>query len=199
MSDASAVVGSAPNRPAQFSAATASREVEENTPAGQDIGTAISATDLDNDPLTYAIRNDSELFAIVASTGQLRTKGSLDYETRTSHTIVVEVTDNKDIDGVADMVIDDEIQVTITIEDVNEPAIISGPQTVDWLENTAGTIATYTASDPDLGGPGLPHSYRRTGLGLLRLLERPAQLQERGTPRLRAPELPPNRTGRRRR
>ena len=151
VSDASAVVGSAPNRPAQFSAATASREVEENTPAGQDIGTAISATDLDNDPLTYAIRNDSELFAIVASTGQLRTKGSLDYETMTSHTIVVQVTDNKDIDGVADMVIDDEIQVTITIEDVNEPAIISGPRTPDWLENTAGTIATYTARDPDLG------------------------------------------------
>ena len=152
VSDASAVVGSAPNRPAQFSAATASREVEENTPAGQDIGTAISATDLDNDTLTYSIRGGSTVFEIDASSGQLQTMGALNYEGPTrSYSVVVEVTDNKDIDGVADMVIDDEIQVTITIEDVNEPAIISGPQTVDWPENTAGTIKTYTARDPDLG------------------------------------------------
>ena len=149
VSDASAVVGSAPNRPAQFSHTTASREVEENTPAGQDIGTAISATDLDNDPLTYAIRNDSELFAIVASTGQLRTKGSLDYETTRSHTVVVEVTDNKDIDGVADTVIDDEIRVTVNVLAVDEPPVISGPQTVDWNENRAGTITSFRARDPE--------------------------------------------------
>ena len=149
VSDASAVVGSAPNRPAQFSAATASREVEENTAAHENIGEPVAATDLDNDPLTYAIRNDSGLFAIVASTGQLRTKGSLDYETRTSHTIVVEVTDNKDIDGVADTVIDDTITVTINVLPVDEPPVITGPQTVDWSENAAGTIATYMARDPE--------------------------------------------------
>ena len=151
VSDASAVVGSAPNRPAQFSAATASREVEENTPAGQDIGTAISATDLDNDPLTYSIKNDSGLFEIVATSGQgqLRTKGALDYETTRSHTVVVEVTDNKDIDGVADTVIDDTITVTINVLPVDEPPVISGPQTVDWSENAAGRIATYMARDPE--------------------------------------------------
>ena len=149
VSDASAVVGSAPNRPAQFSAATASREVAENTAAHENIGEPVAATDLDNDPLTYAIRNDSGLFAIVASTGQLRTKGSLDYETRTSHTIVVQVTDNKDIDGVADTVIDDTITVTINVLPVDEPPVITGPQTVDWSENAAGTIATYMARDPE--------------------------------------------------
>ena len=125
--------------------------MEENTPAGQDIGTAISATDLDNDPLTYSIKNDSGLFEIVATSGQgqLRTKGALDYETTRSHTVVVEVTDNKDIDGVADTVIDDTITVTINVLPVDEPPVISGPQTVDWSENAAGTIATFTASDPE--------------------------------------------------
>ena len=76
VSDASAVVGSAPNRPPTFSDTTASFEVAETAAAGEDIG-AISATDLDNDTLTYSIKNDSDLFEIVASSGQgqLRTKG----------------------------------------------------------------------------------------------------------------------------
>ena len=151
VSDASAVVGSAPNRPPTFSDTTASREVPENTPADQDIGDAITATDLDSDTLTYSIKNDSGLFEIVTITGagQLRTKGVLDYETTRSHTIVVEVTDSKDIDGMADTVIDDEITVTINVLPVDEPPVISGPQTVDWPENAAGTIATYTAGDPE--------------------------------------------------
>ena len=151
VSDASAVVGSAPNRPPTFPDTTASREVEENTPADQDIGDAITATDLDSDTLTYSIKNDSGLFEIVTITGagQLRTKGVLDYETTRSHTIVVEVTDSKDIDGMADTVIDDEITVTINVLPVDEPPVISGPQTVDWPENAAGTIATYTAADPE--------------------------------------------------
>ena len=124
----------------------------ETAAAGEDIG-AISATDLDNDTLTYSIKNDSGLFEIVATSGQgqLRTKGALDYDTGTarSHTIVVEVTDNKDIDGMADTVIDDTITVTVNVIPVDEPPVISGLQTVDWPENAAGTIATYMASDPE--------------------------------------------------
>ena len=151
-SDASGVVGSAPNRPPTFSDTTASFEVAETAAAGEDIG-AISATDLDNDTLTYSIKNDTGLFEIVATSGQgqLRTKGALDYDTGTarSHTIVVEVTDNKDIDGMADTVIDDTITVTVNVLPVDEPPVISGLQTVDWPENAAGTIATYMASDPE--------------------------------------------------
>ena len=75
--------------------------------------------------------------------------GALNYEDTPSYSVVVEVTDNKDIDGMADTVIDDTITVTITVTDVDEPAIIDGPRTVDWNENTAGTIASYTATDPD--------------------------------------------------
>ena len=149
VSDASTVVGSAPNRPPTFPDTTASREVEENTPADQDIGDALTATDLDSDTLTYAIQGGSTVFKIDTSGGQLQTMGALNYEDTPSYSVVVEVTDNKDIDGMADTVIDDTIAVTITVTDVDEPAIIDGPQTVDWNENTAGTIATYTATDPD--------------------------------------------------
>ena len=65
--------------------------------------------------LTYSIRGGGALFGIGNDNGQLRTKGTLDYETRRSHTIVVQVTDNKDIDGMPDPTIDDTIAVTINV------------------------------------------------------------------------------------
>ena len=149
VSDASAVVGSVPNRPAQFDALTTSREVEETAGEGENIDAPVDATDTESDPLAYSIKNDSGLFAIDPHSGQLRTNGALDYETRTSHTVVVQVTDNKDIDGMADPVIDDEIRVTVNVLAVDEPPVISGPQMVDWNENRAGTIASFTARDPE--------------------------------------------------
>ena len=116
----------------------------------QDIGAPVAATDPDGDTLTYSIKDGSDLFEI-ASSGQLRTKAAVDYEIPSSHrhTIVVQVTDSKDIDGVPETVIDDTITVTITVIDVDDPPVISGLQTVDWPENAAGTIATYGASDPE--------------------------------------------------
>ena len=116
----------------------------------QDIGAPVAATDPDGDTLTYSIKDGSDLFEIDSS-GQLRTKAAVDYEIPSSHrhTIVVQVTDSKDIDGVADTVIDDTINVTITVTDLDDPPVITGLQTVDWPENAAGTIATYRASDPE--------------------------------------------------
>ena len=130
------------------------REVEETrggeVHVAQDIGAPVAATDPDSDTLTYSIKDGSDLFEIDSS-GQLRTKAAVDYEIPRSHrhTIVVQVTDSKDIDGVADTVIDDTITVTITVTNVDDPPVITGLQTVDWPENAAGTIATYGASDPE--------------------------------------------------
>ena len=130
------------------------REVEETrggeAHVAQDIGAPVAATDPDGDTLTYSIKDGSDLFEIDSS-GQLRTKAAVDYEIPSSHkhTIVVQVTDSKDIDGVADTVIDDTITVTITVTNLDDPPVITGPQTVDWPENAAGTIATYGASDPE--------------------------------------------------
>ena len=116
----------------------------------QDIGAPVAATDPDGDTLTYSIKDGSDLFEI-ASSGQLRTKAAVDYEIPSSHrhTIVVQVTDSKDIDGVPETVIDDTITVTIDVIDVDDPPVITGLQTVDWPENAAGPIATYGATDPE--------------------------------------------------
>ena len=55
------------------------------------------------------------------------------------------------------------LAVTVRITNVNEAPVITGLETVDWNENTAGTIATYRATDPEgvavtwslQGGPGV--------------------------------------------
>ena len=65
--------------------ADATRKVTENTLAGEAIGDPVVATDGDDDILTYTLTlvagEAVELFAIDWETGQLRTKGKLDFET----------------------------------------------------------------------------------------------------------------------
>ena len=151
VSDASAVVGSAPNRPPTFPDTTVSREVPENTPADQRHrrrpSRPPSSTAATPSPTPSRAAAPSSRSTPPAASS--RTMGALNYEGTRRYTVVVEVTDNKDIDGMADAVIDDTIMVTITVTDENEPPTISGPQTVDWNENAAGTIATYTTTDPE--------------------------------------------------
>ena len=89
------------------------RTIAENTATGQNIGTAISATDADNDTLTYSLGGtDASSFSIVSTSGQLRTQAALDYETKTSYSVTVSVSDGNG--GT------DTITVTINVTDVNE-------------------------------------------------------------------------------
>ena len=66
------------NNPPAFAAETDSRSIPENTPAGRDIGTPVTATDTDtDDTLTYSLGGgDAAAFDIVASSGQLQTKAA---------------------------------------------------------------------------------------------------------------------------
>ena len=63
----------------------------ENLPAGRNLGAPVTATDGDNDRLTYSTP-PSDYFEIVDSTGQLSTKAELDHETRPTHTVTVTAT-----------------------------------------------------------------------------------------------------------
>ena len=72
------------------------RFLEENTPSGQPIGEPISATSADGEPLTYSLWGvDAEYFAIDASTGQLETKGTYNFEQRNWYSPIVRVSDGK--------------------------------------------------------------------------------------------------------
>ena len=96
-----------------FTSDTADRSVEENTAAGEDIGTAVTASDANGDALDYSLGGtDSASFAIDSATGQLMTSAALDYETKDTYMVTVTAMDP---DGLSD-----DIDVTINVGDVDE-------------------------------------------------------------------------------
>ncbi len=137
---------------------TAMRTVAENTASGQAIGDPLAAEDEDGDILTYTLSGaDADSFSIDWATGQLMTKGELDFEDETSHTVTVRATDPAGVPQAqtAEDTNSDEITVTINVTNVNEPPAVTG-EAVTTFEEEAGAIATalddYTADDPETGG-----------------------------------------------
>ena len=125
---------------------TTSRSVAENTPAGQDIGAAVAATDPEDDTLTYTLGGeDAPSFAIEGTTGQLKTLDQLDYESRSSYSVTVAVSDGKDIDGNADTSVDNTIEVTIDVTDQGE----DGTVLLSSLQPQVDAALTATLVDPD--------------------------------------------------
>ena len=143
-----------PNTPPTFSSTTATRSVDENTPAGTDIGLPVSATDANaGDTLTYRLSGaDAASFNIVSGTGQLRTNAALDYETKFRYSVTVTVSDGE---------LTDTISVTINVMDMHPScasAIGNGANTglandcealldsKQTLEGTTGSLnwATFT-------------------------------------------------------
>ena len=126
-----------PNNEPSFSAAAATREVAENTAPGQNVGVPVSATDADGDDLTYTLSGtDAGSFIIDSGTGQIKTSAALDYETKTTYSVVVSVRDSKGSGGSPDTSNDDSVDVTIDVTDVAEspeptPTL---PEPVDWGE-----------------------------------------------------------------
>ena len=122
--------------------------VAENTAADTDIGSAYTATDDDQDTLTYSLGGaDAGSFAIDDSTGQLKTKGDLNYEADSSYTVIVQVTDSKDDNGVAEgtPTVDATHTVTITVTDQDD----DGSITLSSDPPSAGTTVTATLEDQD--------------------------------------------------
>ena len=114
------------NNAPEFSGSTATRLVAENTPAGEDIGDPVAATDSDNgDTLTYSLGGvDADSFDIVTTSGQLLTKDPLDYEDKQPYTVTVSVHDGRDANGAANTAVDATITVTIDLENVEEPGTL---------------------------------------------------------------------------
>ena len=117
--------------------------VAENTAADTDIGAPLTLPGTGTVAYTLG-GTDAASFDIVASSGQLQTKGALDYETKSSYEVTVTATDT-----------DGSVTTTVAIEVTNviELTAISGPATVSFAENGGGRVATYTASsEEDSGG-----------------------------------------------
>ena len=126
------------NRAPEFTTATAALEVAENAAAGENIGEPVTAADPDTgDTLVYSLSGvDAASFAIDTATGQLRTRSALDYETRNSYTVTVEVTDGS---------LTDTISVTINVTNLEE----AGSVALAPGQPVVGTALTATLTDPD--------------------------------------------------
>lgn len=125
--------------------ANATMNVDENSPAGTVVGT-ISATYTGSETLSYSIEdgNAAGAFIINAETGQLMVAdaGPLDYETTTSFTLSIEVTDGT---------LTANATLTVNVNDVNDTASLEMADAIMSIdENSAdgtvvGTVnATYT-------------------------------------------------------
>ena len=141
------------NTDASFADDTADREVAEDIAVGGNVGARVAATDPDRgDPLTYSIVGGHNLFEIDAATGQLRTKVELDAdEGVTSHTLTVEVSDMLNSSDDVDTTIDDTIEVTVAVTNVNERPVVMGTTAIAHAENEGRTLAgaNYSATDPE--------------------------------------------------
>ena len=129
------------NAPIFTEGSSTTRSVPENTPAGKNIGSPVSATDLDEDVLTYTLSGaDAASFGIVSTTGQLQTRGPLDYEKKNTYAVIVTVSDGS---------ARDTISVTIDVTDVEEnnaPVFVEGSA-------TERSVAENTPAGKNIGGP----------------------------------------------
>ena len=74
---------------------SATRSIAENTAADVAIGTPVAATDADEmDELTYTLGGtDAASFSIDSTSGQLRTRAALDFETKSDYEVIITVSD----------------------------------------------------------------------------------------------------------
>ena len=154
------------NNDPEFPAASVEVEVKESVTGGGNVGDPVTATDADDDVLTYSLSGgaDKDAFGIVPASGQITVGADteLDYETRTSYTVEVKA---EDPFGRSDTVM-----VTITVTDVDEPPVqvikfllISGMAEVDYAESGTGPVETYTAQGR--GGATITWSVAGTDAG----------------------------------
>ena len=143
---------SAPSFPGGSS--TRDVDVNENTPAGQNVHTAIRATDGDSTTLVYSLEGrDADSFDIMRTSGQILTKVPLDFEEKAQYTVLVKVDDGDGGSAVK--------PVTIDVEDLDElpsapgmPTVVPGDDdegTTNVDEST--TILKVTWDAPDNTGP----------------------------------------------
>ncbi len=124
--------------------AAAERSVAENAD-GADVGEPVNATD--SDLVKFSLGGaDAASFKLGdppagSNSVQIKTAKKLDYETKSSYSIVVTATDPS---GATD-----DLTVNITVEDVDDSAVITGVKTYDYAENGKDSVATFTATDPD--------------------------------------------------
>jgi hypothetical protein len=130
--------------------------INENNCSGATVGT-VAASDADmpaalDEHLTYSITggNTGNVFSIDPATGKLTATGTLDYETKSSYALTIQVSDN----GTAARTTTNIVTVNVgNIVDVTNNPPVFNNQSFSVNENSSfGTVAgTVAVSDPDAG------------------------------------------------
>ena len=145
------------NAPVFVEGSSTERSVAENTPAGRNIGSPVTATDLDADTLTYSLAGvDAAAFGIVSTTGQLRTRAPLDYEQKNAYAVVVTASDGSHTATTRVAIRVTDIDETVNVDETTNqaPVFAEGRTTRSIAENTAagkniGVPVTATDDDSD--------------------------------------------------
>ena len=118
---------------------SATRSIEENIDAGTDIGTPVSATDPNSGTLTYSLGGtDATAFDIDDTSGQLKTRDPLDFETKSTYTLTISVSDGS---------LSSSIEVTIHITDTDDAPVFTDGET------TTRTVAENAPVGTNIGAP----------------------------------------------
>ena len=131
-----------------------SRSVAEGTAANTDIGGPVSATDPENDTLTYSLGGpDRASFSIETTTGQLKTKAKLDFELKSSYVVTVSVSDGN---GGTNLIqvnigVTDVVEVPVTDED-HQVVVLVDPEEETEV-TTVGADGTVTFPEDTRTGP----------------------------------------------
>ncbi len=118
--------------------------IDENSTTGTSVGT-VTASDPQDHDLIFSIvsGNDLEAFHIDQNTGEITVADAshLDYETKSTYQLSVEVNDSD---------LSDEATITVNLNDVNEtPLIDDATFAIDENSAISTSVGTVTASDPE--------------------------------------------------
>ena len=138
------------NAPPTFDdGASATRSINENSETGTRVGAVVTATDPDDDALTYSLADarDSGLFSIDSTTGRLEVGAGavLDFESDAELEVELQVSDGKATDHSQNDAVDATIILTISLLNVDEPGTVSLSST----EPEVDVSITATLIDPD--------------------------------------------------
>ena len=135
-----------PNTAPAFASTSVSRSVAENSGEGTNVGEPVTATDVNNDSLTYTLGGtDASKYDIDEDSGQITVASGadLDYEADPSDSVTVTATDPY---GASDTAI-----VSITITDVNVAGDLRAPPNVQVIRSPDNMSVTVSWSAQEEG------------------------------------------------
>ena len=152
----------AANNEPEFAVESTARSVAENTRTGRAVGAPVTATDGDADTLTYALTGSDDFTVDDSGRIMVASGASLDYETQAEYTVTVTVHDGKATDGTPDASVDDTIEVTITVLNVDEAGVVALDTDVPQTSSTM----MASLSDPDSGVSGVSWAWESSADGM---------------------------------